>query len=79
MSETQVLTVGKYGEIQVPDEIRNRYHLEPETPVRIVETRAGILIVPLTAAENDSELKTELAHWQEFTLSNWNQFPYEDV
>lgn len=78
MSETQVLTVGKYGEIQVPDEICNRYHLEPETPVRIVETRASILIVPLTATENSSDLEVELTHWQEFTISSWDQFPYED-
>lgn len=78
MSETQVLTIGKHGEIQVPDELRTRYHLAPETPVRLVETRVGILIVPLAPTQNGSELEAELAHWQDITISSWDMFPYED-
>lgn len=78
MSQIQVLKVGKEGEIQVPDEVRNRYHLEPETPVRLVETRAGILIIPLATPHASSELEAELAQWQDVAVSSWELFPYED-
>ncbi|MCX7688980.1 MAG: hypothetical protein N2045_13525 [Fimbriimonadales bacterium] len=78
MNNAQVLMVGKQGEIQVPDDVRNRYHLEPETPVRLVETRAGILIVPLTESAISPDLETELERWRQVAASSWEMFPYEE-
>ncbi|MEN3001529.1 MAG: AbrB/MazE/SpoVT family DNA-binding domain-containing protein [Armatimonadota bacterium] len=78
MNNAQVLVVGKHGEIQVPEEVRHRYHLEPETPVRLVETRAGILIVPLTSPTISSEFERELEWWQQVAADSWKMFPYEE-
>jgi len=71
-------TIGKNGEILVPDELRERYHLEPNVSVRLVETRVGILIIPLAGAPSE-ELLRELADWQELGLQAWEQFPYENA
>lgn len=79
MNHSRVLTVGKRGEIQVPDEVRSRYHLEPETLVRLVETRAGILIVPLQDVESSPDLEAELRDWQQHTAQSWEMFPYEEL
>lgn len=48
MSETQVLTVGKYGEIQVPDEIRNPTVLMVPLTTRLEALRfpATVLVEP---------------------------------
>lgn len=72
------ITVGKNGEVVVPPDMRVRYHLEPDIPVRLVETRVGILIVPL-AGKLSEELLQELAEWQQVGMQNWEQFPYEDA
>lgn len=41
-------TIGHEGEIALPDEVRDRYGFLPDTPIRIIETSTGILIVPMT-------------------------------
>jgi len=58
-------TVGDLGEIALPAELRQRYGLTPNTPLRLVETRAEILIVPLTDEPMSEELAQELRSWQE--------------
>ncbi len=72
------LTIGRDGEIALPSQIRDRYGLKPETPVRIVETRGGILLVPITDAPISAELAKELEEWQSLSVESWSQFPYED-
>jgi AbrB family looped-hinge helix DNA binding protein len=72
------LTVGRGGEIVIPDPVRDRYGLAPDTPVRIVETRSGILLVPLTDEPMSAELEQELEEWQSLSLQTWMMFPYED-
>lgn len=71
-------TVGREGEIALPDEVRERHGLVPDTPLRIIETRTGILIVPLTEEPPSEDLAQELALWQSAGLETWNLFPYED-
>jgi len=66
------------GEIVLPVEICRRYGLTPQTPLRIVETRSGVLLVPLTEEPMDPALRQELAEWQELGLKSWELFPYED-
>jgi bifunctional DNA-binding transcriptional regulator/antitoxin component of YhaV-PrlF toxin-antitoxin module len=58
--------------------VRDRYGLAPDTPVRIVETRSGILLVPLTDEPMSAELEQELEEWQSLSLQTWTMFPYED-
>ena len=57
-------TVGSLGEIALSDDVRKRYGLTPNTPIRIVETRTGILIVPLTDEPMSVELARELEEWR---------------
>jgi bifunctional DNA-binding transcriptional regulator/antitoxin component of YhaV-PrlF toxin-antitoxin module len=72
------LTVGRDGEIALPDDLRERYGLAPDTPIRIIETRSGILIVPLTDAPMNQELREELKEWQSLSSESLQMFPYED-
>lgn len=72
------LTVGQCGEIALPAELRERYGLRPDTPVRIIETRSGILLVPMTDEPMSPDLERELAEWQSLSAQAWEIFPYED-
>ena len=56
--------IGMGGEIALPDALRERYGMVPNQEVRLVETRSGILLVPLTDAPMSAELTRELAEWQ---------------
>ncbi len=58
------LTIGRQGELVLPGELRARYGLLPETPVRVFETHSGILIIPVTDEPMSAELKAELDEWQ---------------
>jgi bifunctional DNA-binding transcriptional regulator/antitoxin component of YhaV-PrlF toxin-antitoxin module len=78
MAQKQAI-IGKHGEITVPSELQERYQLCPDAPVRLVETRVGILIVPLTSAPLSEEMLRELAAWQSVGLQSWEQFPYEEA
>jgi bifunctional DNA-binding transcriptional regulator/antitoxin component of YhaV-PrlF toxin-antitoxin module len=73
------LTVGSRGEVALPTDVRERYRLLPDTRVRIVETRSGILLVPLTNEPMSEELAQELAEWQSLGAETWEMFPYEDA
>lgn len=42
------MTIGRGGEVTLPLDVQERYGLKPETPVRLVETSTGILLIPLT-------------------------------
>jgi bifunctional DNA-binding transcriptional regulator/antitoxin component of YhaV-PrlF toxin-antitoxin module len=72
------LTVGQGGVIALPDGVRERYGLKADTPIRVVETRGGILLVPLTDAPMSSELAAELDEWQALSTQSWDLFPYEE-
>ena len=73
-----VLTVGRSGEVTLPDHLRQRYGLTPATPVRVVETRGGILLIPQTAEPMSEVLAKELEDWQTLGADAWALFPYED-
>ena len=66
------------GKIALPFDIQERCGLLPETSVRVIETRSGILLVPLTDAPMSAELTEELQEWQALGQSAWDQFSYED-
>jgi bifunctional DNA-binding transcriptional regulator/antitoxin component of YhaV-PrlF toxin-antitoxin module len=73
------LMVGRGGEIALPESVRERYELSPDAPVRVVETRTGILLVPLTDAPMRPELVQELAEWRSLSAETWQVFPYEEA
>ena len=72
------VTVGPTGEIALPEEMRERYGMEADTPVRVIETRSGILLIPLTDAPMPPELQRELSEWQSLSTATWEMFDYQD-
>ena len=76
MSSSLIVEDG--GKISLPGEIRERYGLTPDTPLRIVETRGGILLVPLTGEPMAEELSRELDEWQTLGSESLAMFPYSD-
>ncbi len=74
----ETLIVGPSGEIELPDGVRQRYGMSPATPVRILETRGGVLLVPLSDEPMSAELAAELAEWQALSAQTWEMFPFEE-
>ncbi len=72
------LNIGSLGELSLPEHVRKRYGLTPNTPVRVIETRSGVLIVPLTGEPMSSELARELEQWQDLAAATWDGFGFEE-
>ena len=72
------VTVGTTGEIALPKELRERYRIDSNTPLRVIETRGGVLLVPLTGEPMNPELQRELADWQSLSAGAWEGFEYDD-
>ena len=51
------LTMNSGGEVTLPSSLCTRYGLTPSTPIRVVDTRSGLLLIPLTDAPMDPEPK----------------------
>ncbi len=66
------------GKINLPEDVRARYGLIPDTPIRIIETRGGILLVPLTNENTSAELARELDEWQRLGAASLEMFPYDE-
>jgi len=69
-----VLTIEENSKLTLPDDIVERYQLKRETQFRIIETQKGILLIPLTDAPMNDELKTELEEWQAIGTDGWETF-----
>jgi len=65
------------GRIIFPPEVVGRYGLEDNTPLRIIETRHGILLIPLTENSMSEALRHEIEDWQELGNETLAAFPYE--
>ena len=72
------LTMSKDGAISIPLELRAKHGFTAETPIRVVETRSGILLIPLTKGPISQELAHELEEWQSLSMAAWDMFPYEE-
>lgn len=68
------LSVESNGAIVLPDGLRKRYGFHQDTPVRVIETRNGVLLIPLTDAPASPELARELSDWQSLAASSWEMF-----
>jgi bifunctional DNA-binding transcriptional regulator/antitoxin component of YhaV-PrlF toxin-antitoxin module len=66
------------GKVTIPEALRSRYGFEPNTPVRMIETQSGILLIPLTDAPMSDALKAELAEWQSLGADALEMFPFEE-
>lgn len=73
-----ILTVGPGGQIELPEDLRDRYGMAPATGIRIVETRGGVLLVPMGQAPMSPELAEELAQWQSLGAASWEMFPFDE-
>ena len=78
MATSENLIVEDGGKITLPETVRERYGLAEDTPLRIIETRTGILLVPLTKEPMNEELRSELEEWQSLGAESLELFPYED-
>lgn len=70
--------IEKDGKVLLPESVRERYHLLPDTPVRLIETRTGVLLIPLTDEPPSQALQDELEWWQAAGLQGWQLFSYEE-
>ncbi len=71
-------TIDPTGSVLLSAELRSRYHLEPATTVRVVETRHGLLLIPLNNGPIPEALQRELDEWQSLDAAGWDKFPYEE-
>lgn len=65
MSTVELLIIEDGGKITLPGEVLDRYGLAEETPVRLIETQKGILLIPLTNEPMSETLLAEIAEWQQ--------------
>lgn len=75
---TEVLTIKENGKFTLPDEIVERYQFKKETRFRIIPTQKGVLLIPLTDAPINDELKSELEEWQSIGENAWEMFDFEE-
>ena len=73
------VTIGPGGELTLPADVIRRKGFKPYRPVRVVETRSGVLLVPLDDQVMSKELTHELDAWQELANESWNSFPFEET
>ena len=71
------LTSGPQGEIALPANLRARHGIAEDTPIRVIETRNGILLVPLTNEPMSAALAQELAEWHALASASWEMFDYQ--
>ena len=72
----QNLTI-ENGRITLPEDVVGRYRLNDDTPVRMIETSNGILLIPLTDEPMSPSLLAEIEEWQALGAESLAQFPYE--
>jgi bifunctional DNA-binding transcriptional regulator/antitoxin component of YhaV-PrlF toxin-antitoxin module len=70
------LKSGSRGEITLPENLRARHGIASDTPIRVIETRNGILLVPLTKEPISPALAQELEEWQSLAATSWEKFDY---
>ena len=64
------VTIDAAGNVTLPQDIRQRYDFAPDTPIRLIETRNGVLLVPLTCEPMSAELLAELEQWQALSVQS---------
>ena len=75
MIPTNTLTLEIGGKITLPETVRKNYGFVEQTPIRLIETKNGVLLIPLTEEPMSEELKNELEEWQMIGLESLEMFP----
>ncbi len=78
MNVVEKLVIEDGGKITLPGDVLDRYGLAEDTIVRIIETRKGILLIPLTDAPMSEALADELQQWQAIGDESREAFPYDE-
>jgi bifunctional DNA-binding transcriptional regulator/antitoxin component of YhaV-PrlF toxin-antitoxin module len=65
------LKSGSRGEITLPESLRARHGIAGDTPIRVIETRNGILLVPLSKEPMSPALAKELEEWRSLAAASW--------
>jgi bifunctional DNA-binding transcriptional regulator/antitoxin component of YhaV-PrlF toxin-antitoxin module len=78
MKAADNVTIEDGGKITLPIAVRSRYGLAEHTPVRVIETRTGILLVPLTQEPMSESLADELQAWRSIGAESLEMFPYDE-
>lgn len=78
MATSEKLLVEDGGKVTLPEPFRTRYGLKPDAPLRVIETRGGILLVPITDAPISETLRSELDDWQQLGAEGLAMFPFEE-
>lgn len=73
------VTLGPGGELTLPEELLSRYGLTPDRPIRLIATKGGLFLVPLSEEAMSSELADELEAWQELASLSWDRFPFDEA
>jgi len=71
---SQKLLVEDGRKITLPNEVIDHYGLKKDTPLRIIETRNGILLVPLTDEPMTESLRAEIEEWQALSAERLDLF-----
>lgn len=75
MKAANKVTVEEGGKITLPDIVCSKYDLSLNTSIRIIETKTGILLIPLTQELMSEALASELSQWQALGVESWEVFP----
>ncbi len=78
MSMSDNITLEDGGKITLPDEVLERYGLAQDVSLRMIETRSGILLIPLTDEPMSQTLLSEVEEWQALGMENLWMFPFDD-
>ena len=70
------LKSGPRGEITLPVKLCERHGIAGDTPIRVIETRNGILLVPLSQEPMSPALAKELDDWQSLAADSWKNSEY---
>ena len=78
MKSADNVTIEDGGKITLPAAVRSRYGLAEHTPVRVIETRTGILLVPLTQEPMSESLADETQAWRSIGAESLETFTYDE-
>jgi hypothetical protein len=71
-----ILTGEAGGKAPTPEEVRIRYGSEPDTAVRVIVARNGVMLISITDEPMSEALRSELEEWQSLSLLFLSMFPY---
>lgn len=74
MRSTEIINVKESGDLTLPAEIVERYQIEREMQFRIIETKNGVLLIPLIDAPMEGDLREEVEEWQAAGANSWDMF-----